>query len=98
MLVLIVVLLLGVVTQALAASPPTNDNRDSAQPLGALPAAATGTTVGATVDTNEPPSGCARTAGSVWYSISFGSSPPGEVGVKVEANGDLDAAVDVFQR
>jgi hypothetical protein len=98
MLVLIVVLLLGAVTQALAASPPPNDNRDSAQPLGALPAATTGTTVGATVETNEPPSGCGRTAGSVWYSISFGSSPPGEVGVKVGANGDLDAAVDVFQR
>ena len=52
---------------------------------------------GATVEANESPSGCARTAGSVWYSISFGSSPPGEVGVKVQANGDLDAAVDVFQ-
>jgi hypothetical protein len=98
MLVLIVVLLLGAVTQALAASPPPNDNRNSAQPLGALPAAATGTTVGATVEPTESPSGCAQAAGSVWYSVSFGSSPPGEVGVKVQANGDLDAAVDVFQR
>jgi hypothetical protein len=97
-LVLIVCMLLGAVAQALAASPPSNDNRDSAQPLGALPAATTGTTVGATVETNEPRSGCARTAGSVWYSISFGSSPPGEIGVQVQANGDLDAAVDVFQR
>ena len=97
-LVLSVGLLRGAATQALAVSPPPNDNRDSAQPLGALPAAATGTTVGATVETNEPPSGCAQTAGSVWYSMSFGSSPPGEVGVKVQANGDLDAAVDVFQR
>jgi hypothetical protein len=97
-MVLIVVLLLGAVTQALAASPPSNDNRNSAQPLGALPATVTGTTVGATVETTEPPSGCARSAGSVWYSVSFGSSPPGEVGVKVQANGDLDAAVDVFQR
>src|SRR5450755_1445723 len=97
-MVLIVVLLLGAVTQALAASPPPNDNRNSPQPLGALPAAVTGTTVGATVETDEPPSGCAQTAGSVWYSISFGSSPPGEVGVEVRASGDLDAAVDVFQR
>jgi hypothetical protein len=97
-LVLIVFLLLGAVTQAFAASPPSNDNRDSAQPLGALAAAATGTTVGATVEPTESPSGCAQTAGSVWYSVSFGSSPPGEVGVKVQANGDLDAAVDVFQR
>jgi hypothetical protein len=98
MMVLIVVVALGAVTQARAASPPPNDNRNSAQPLHALPVAVTGTTVGATVETNEPPSGCARTAGSVWYAISFGSSPPGEVGVRVQANGDLDAAVDVFQR
>ena len=97
-LVLMVVLMLGAVTQALAASAPPNDNRDSAQPLGALPVAVTGTTVGATVEVKEPPSSCARTAGSVWYAVSFGSSPPGEVGVRVQANGDLDAAVDVFQR
>jgi hypothetical protein len=97
-LVLILVLLLGAVADALAASPPPNDNRNSPQPLGALPVAVTGTTVGATVETNEPPSGCAATAASVWYSVSFGSSPPAEVGVKVQANGDLDAAVDVFQR
>jgi len=42
-LVLMVVLMLGAVTQALAASAPPNDNRDSAQPLGALPVAVTGT-------------------------------------------------------
>jgi hypothetical protein len=97
-LALIVVLLLGAVTQALAASPPANDNRDSAQPLGALPVAVSGTTVGATAEIKDPPSGCARTAGTVWYAISFGSSPAGEVGVRLQANGDLDAAVDVFQR
>jgi hypothetical protein len=97
-MVLMVVLVLGAVTHALAASPPPNDNRDSAQMLRALPVAVTGTTVGATVETKEPPSGCGRTAGSVWYAVSFGSSPPGKIGVKVQANGDLDAAVDVFQR
>jgi hypothetical protein len=97
-LALVILLLLGAVSQALAASPPANDNRDSAQPLGALPAAVSGTTVGATVEMKEPPSGCARTDNSVWYAVSFGSSPPGQVGVRVQANGDLDAAVDVFQR
>jgi hypothetical protein len=81
-----------------AAAPPVNDNRDSAQSLNALPATVTGTTVGATVETNEPASGCARTAGSVWYLVSFGASPPAEVGVKLQANSDLDAAVDVFTR
>jgi hypothetical protein len=97
-LVLVIVVLLGAVTQARAASPPANDNRDSAQPLGAMPVAVTGSTVGATVEVKEPPSGCARAAGSVWYAISFGSAPAGEVGVRLQANGDLDAAVDVFQR
>ncbi len=97
-LALIVLVLLGVATRAIAASPPPNDDRNSAQSLGALPASVTGTTNGATVETTEPPSGCADTAGSVWYSISFGSSAPSEVGVKLQANGDLDAAVDVFQR
>ena len=97
-LVLAAILMLTVAGQALAAPPPANDNRDSAQLLGVLPAAVSGTTLGATVETNEPPSGCAKTAGSVWYSVSFGASPPGEVGVKVQANGDLDAAIDIFQR
>jgi hypothetical protein len=79
-------------------APPPNDDRNAATPLGSLPARASGTTVGSTVEINEPASGCARAGGSVWYSVSFGGSPPGEVGVKVQANGDLDAAVDVFQR
>jgi hypothetical protein len=78
--------------------PPPNDNRNAAQALGSLPASANGTTVGATVEPTEPPSGCARTAGSVWYTVSFGGSPPSEVGVKVQASGDLDAAVDVVER
>ncbi len=98
LLLVTIVALLCAATPTLAASAPANDNRDSAQPLGSLPAAANGTTAGATVELTEPRSGCAHTAGSVWYSVSFGNSPPNEVGVKVQAGGDLDAAVDVFQR
>ena len=98
LLALTAVILLSLVGAAVAASGPPNDNRDSAQALGSLPAAVTGTTVGATVESTEPSSDCGRTAGSVWYSVSFGATPPNQVGVKLQANGDLDAVVDVFER
>jgi hypothetical protein len=79
-------------------APPPNDNRDGATNLGSLPQTVNGTTVGATTESNEPLSGCASTAGSVWYSLSVGSSPPDRIGVKLDANGDLDAAIDVYVR
>jgi hypothetical protein len=112
-LALLVAMLLAVPVSATAATPtpaptrasapgpsltPPNDNRDAPTPLGSLPAGVPGTTVGSTVEIHEPESGCARAGGSVWYSVSFGGSPPGKVGVEVQANGDLDAVVDVFQR
>lgn len=98
-LALAIAVLVGVATSALAqAAPPPNDNRASATVLGPLPQTVNGTTVGATVESDEPPSGCADTAGSVWYSVSVGASPPNRIGVRVSANGDLDAAVDVFIR
>jgi hypothetical protein len=81
-----------------AAAPPPNDNRADATVLGPLPQTVNGTTVGATVEPSEPPSGCASAAGSVWYSVSVGASPPSRIGIKFDANGDLDAVVDVFQR
>jgi hypothetical protein len=80
------------------ADAPSNDNRADAISLRSLPQDVTGTTVGATTELNEPASGCAATAGSVWYMLSVGSSPPDRVGVKLLANGDLDAAVDVYQQ
>jgi hypothetical protein len=52
---------------ALADAPP-NDNRADAISLRTLPQNVGGTTVGATTELNEPASGCAATAGSVWYS------------------------------
>ena len=90
---------LTVATNAIAApAPPNNDNRANAAGLGSLPQTVRGTTVGATTDGNEPASGCASTAGSVWYSLAVGSSPPDRIGIKVSANGDLDAAVDVYMK
>ncbi|MHB8692943.1 MAG: hypothetical protein ACYDHH_17035 [Solirubrobacteraceae bacterium] len=86
----------GATTPALP--PPPNDNRNAATPVGSLPAKVTGTTVGSTVESTEPSSDCASNGGSVWYSVSVGATPPNRIGIKVTANGDLDAVVDVYQR
>jgi hypothetical protein len=84
-------------TTAAAAPPPANDDRDSAQPLGALPATVSGTTAGSTLEPTEPSGDCEQTlAGSVWYSVSFASTAPTSTGVQLNAGGNLDACVDVF--
>jgi hypothetical protein len=80
-----------------APAPPPNDNRANATALGQLPTTVTGTTVGATVEGNEPGS-CAGSAGSVWYSLSTGPAPPSRIGIVLSAHGDLDAVVDVYQK
>jgi hypothetical protein len=80
------------------AGAPANDNRADAASVTPLPQDVGGTTVGATTELNEPASGCTATAGSVWYMLSVGSTPPGRIGIKLAASGDLDAAVDVYQR
>jgi hypothetical protein len=93
---------LGIPAAAAAAAGPTdapaNDNRADAISLTPLPQHVGGTTVGATTQLNEPASGCAPTAGSVWYTLAAGASPPDRIGVKLVANGNLDAAVDVYQQ
>ena len=98
-LVLAIGVLLCIAASAFAAvAPPPNDNRADATGLGSLRQTVHGTTVGATTESNEPVSDCATTSGSVWYSLSVGSSPPDRIGVKLEANGNLDAVLDVYQR
>ena len=97
----IVLLALGVVliTGASAfadAAPPANDNRAAATHLGALPRTVVGTTIGATTEVNEQGSDCASTSGSVWYSLTVGASPPPQIGITLAANGDLDAAIDIY--
>ena len=77
-------------------APPSNDSRDSPVALGPLPATVSGTTVGATVAPTDPSSSCAEEGGSVWYQVAVGAQAPPKLAVQVEANGELDAAVDVF--
>ena len=98
-IVAVLTAILALVTAAVAVAapaPPSNDSRDSPVILGPLPASASGTTVGATVAPTDPPSSCATEGGSVWYQLSVGAQAPPSLAVQVEANGELDAAVDVF--
>ena len=77
------------------ATPPANDARVNAQVLSSLPASVDGTTVGATVDTNEPASACTGPqTSSVWYSVSPAAKE--RIAVSLAAGGNLDATVDVY--
>ncbi len=87
------------VPQLALADPSPNDNRANATDLGALPAGIDGTTVGATVEpTTEPGSSCGLTGGSVWYRFTTSAMPPDRIAVRLRANGDLDAVIDVYVR
>jgi hypothetical protein len=78
------------------AAPPSNDDRGSAQPINALPASLTGTTVGSTLEPGEPGPSCGAAAGSVWYTLIAGADE--RIAAQLDANGDLDATLDVFLR
>jgi hypothetical protein len=79
------------------AAPPPNDARAAAQALGPLPASARGTTVGATLEgAAELPSSCNTTKDSVWY--GFTANTGRSIVIALDASGDLDATVDVFER
>ena len=92
----VLVLLGGLGAQPAAAAPPANDARTTPQAL-VLPATVQGTTVEATLEPDEPFSGCGRSLkGSVWY--SFTSTTSRSVILALDAAGDMDAAVDVFRR
>jgi hypothetical protein len=80
-----------------AAAPPGNDARAAAQPIGALPANLRGTTVEATLEQDEPFSSCSPgTKGSVWY--AFTAAEARGILVALDADGDMDATVEVFLR
>jgi hypothetical protein len=82
---------------ALAQAAPANDQRSAAQVLGAPPSSASGTTVGAKVDaTAEPTGDCGATGASVWYIINAAGDQ--RLVASLDANGDLDATIDVFRR
>jgi hypothetical protein len=95
---LTIALLSGAVAAALPAAalaaPPSNDNRANAQVI-SLPANVDGTTVEATREANETESGCTTEGGTVWYRVN--ADQAGRVIVGLNANGDLDAVVDVFR-
>src|SRR5215211_7277632 len=79
------------------AAPPANDARASAQPIGTLPATRRGTTVDATLEEDEPFAGCSGPVkSSVWYALR--STEARAIIVALDAGGEMDAAVDVFQR
>jgi hypothetical protein len=80
---------------AVAAAPP-NDARAAAQALGPLPASVRGTTVQATLEAAELTSGCAATKNSVWYGFTAAASR--SILIALDASGDLDASIDVYQR
>jgi hypothetical protein len=79
-----------------SAAAPGNDARASAQALGAPPASVSGTTVGATLEAVEPSGGCGATGPSVWYRVDPGADE--RLIASLDAAGDLDAILDVFQR
>jgi hypothetical protein len=97
LLAIVIFLCMTATALAVGVSPP-NDNRAGATVLGPLPQTVRGTTVGATDESTEPDSHCAAIGGSVWYSLSVGSSPPDRIGLKLSANGNLDAVLDVYER
>jgi hypothetical protein len=80
-----------------AAAPPPNDARAAAQGVGALPATVRGTTVEATLEEDEPFFACSGSGkGSVWY--AFTAAEAREFLVALDADGDMDASVEVFLR
>jgi len=78
---------------ALAAAP-SNDARTSARQL-SLPSSVDGTTRESTLEAEEPAS-CAPLNGSVWYAVT--ASGDGRLVAGIDARGDLDATVQVFER
>ena len=79
------------------AAPPPNDDLQAAQALTGLPVSVSGTTVESTVQLTDPPPQCASMhSGSVWYSLTTRARP--RVVLRLQAHGDLDAAIDVVRR
>jgi hypothetical protein len=84
---------------AAAVTAPANDTQANAQVIHSLPAAISGTVVGATTEPGAPGSGSGPTCGaatsaSVWYSVR--SSSAQRIVVDLDASGALEATVDVY--
>ncbi|WP_157260621.1 pre-peptidase C-terminal domain-containing protein [Patulibacter minatonensis] len=89
-------LLLGVLALPATASaaPPSNDARTAPREL-STPASVTGTTVDSTLETDEL-GGCQPLKGSVYYELTAAEAKT--ITVRLAAQGDLDATVEVFRR
>ena len=79
-------------------APPPNDARTSAQGLGELPAAISGTTVDSTLAANLPDevTSCGNLKGNVWFELAPG--PARRVVSRLTANGDLDGVLAIYRR
>ena len=84
-------------TASAAAAPPPNDARAAAQGLPGLPANVRGQTAEATLEADEPGPSCgAGIKGSVWYAFTAPASR--SVLLALDAGGEMDAIVEVFER
>ncbi len=88
--------LLVVPAAAAHAAAPANDDRADATSLNPLPAAVSGTTVGATGEPGDFSHGCGTIGPNVWYTAT--PSADGRIVVSLAAHGDLDVIVDVFKK
>lgn len=93
--VLFAAVLTALCAPAAAAAAPANDGRNDAQAV-TLPASVTGTVQGARLDDGESASPCALTRGSVWYRLDAKRTE--RLVALSHAAGDLDVAVDVYER
>ncbi len=80
------------------AAAPANDDRADAQAIAKLPASVRGTTVGATLEKDEDKQEICglENGGSVWF--SFTAPADGRIVLNLDADGDLDAVVEVLRR
>lgn len=79
---------------ATASAAPPNDNRADAIRV-TPPQTVTGTLVGSTLEPVGDVSECGTTDGSVWYRFT---APKRGVIIQLDADGEMDATVDVFER
>ena len=77
------------------ADPPNNDDRANARAL-SVPSTIDGTTRESTLESNDPGSSCSGVEGTVWYSLDPGQTR--RVSIELSARGDLEAAIEVFER
>jgi len=94
LIVATVVVLASPTAAAAPLPPPPNDNRANAIPVH-RPATVRGTTVGATNEINDPRPSCGPVESTVWYRI--GDAPSGRIVLRLQADGDLDGDLAVYQ-